>query len=290
MAQAPKVRLRLRDVFGSTIRESATIEFHHLELSERKVLKGVDASKTIAVAGLRGSPRGLYRMFVDLPSYMPISQFLNVPASGSRIAEIRLAVNPDRVRDVKFPAYSSLTADLRQLLGRSTAVLNFEAKSGKALYESLDPIRKACLLNIAAKTNVTSLVDASRVLPRIEEIHELRGDRFFVTVAKELREEVKNSAPAGLFNPVSGILHHPPTGFTSAGSFKTPDNYGNLQLSFFMNADDCRADVDLDDEQGLGHVFQVLRNWLTGRPTHPYDIHQILYAHQHIDAGYRFQV
>lgn len=290
MAQAPRVRLRLKDVFGAPVRESATIQFHNLETSERRLLKGVDASRIVAISGLSGSPRGLYRMSIDIPSYMPVSRFINVPASATQLTEMTMAIDPDNVTGVKFPGYSRLPANLRSLLERSKAVLGFEGMSGKALYESLDPIRKAGLLNIAAKANVTPLADESTVLPRIEELHELRGDRFFVTVAKELREEVKHSAAAGLFHSVSGFLHHPPDGFTPAGSFKTPDSYGNLQLSFFMNGNDCRADVDLDDAQGLGHIFQVLRNWLSGRPTHPYDIHQILYAHQRIDADYRLQV
>jgi hypothetical protein len=34
-------------------------------------------------------------------------------------------------------------------------------------------------------------------------------------------------------------------------------------------------------------VFQVVRNHVTGDPTHPYNIHQILIAHQHLDPGYR---
>jgi hypothetical protein len=50
------------------------------------------------------------------------------------------------------------------------------------------------------------------------------------------------------------------------------------------------VDVDIDDAAGLGHVFQVLRNTLTGRPTHPYDIHEILVSYQQLDPGYRFVV
>jgi hypothetical protein len=30
----------------------------------------------------------------------------------------------------------------------------------------------------------------------------------------------------------------------------------------------------------------VLRNAVTGQPTHPYDIHEILMGYQHIDPGY----
>jgi hypothetical protein len=73
----------------------------------------------------------------------------------------------------------------------------------------------------------------------------------------------------------------------AAGSFKTGDLFGNLQVTLFQNDAQCRADIDIDDAAGLGHVFQVARNHLTGEPTHPYNIQQILIAHQHLDPGYR---
>jgi hypothetical protein len=53
-------------------------------------------------------------------------------------------------------------------------------------------------------------------------------------------------------------------------------------------AGDCVADIDIENAAGLGDVFQVLRNSLTGRPTHPYDIHEILVFHQKIDPGYTY--
>jgi hypothetical protein len=90
-----------------------------------------------------------------------------------------------------------------------------------------------------------------------------------------------------IFRSVDGSLHHAPAGFVPAGSFKTLDAFGNLQMTFFQGGSSWRADVDIDDAAGLGHVFQVMRNHFTGDPTHPYSIHQILVAHQHLDPGYR---
>jgi hypothetical protein len=49
-------------------------------------------------------------------------------------------------------------------------------------------------------------------------------------------------------------------------------------------------DIDIDDAGGLGHIFLVLRNHFTGNPTHPYNIHQILLMHQHLDPGYKFNL
>ncbi len=57
-----------------------------------------------------------------------------------------------------------------------------------------------------------------------------------------------------------------------------------------MSGDECVVNVDIDDAAGLEHVFQVLRNTLSGRPTHPYDIHEILVSYQRLDPGYQFTV
>ena len=63
-----------------------------------------------------------------------------------------------------------------------------------------------------------------------------------------------------------------------------------VQLTFFAGADDWVADIDIDDAAGIEHIFQVIRNAMPGRDTHPYNIHQILVGHQQIDPGYSFEV
>jgi hypothetical protein len=176
-------------------------------------------------------------------------------------------------------------------LDSSDGVLGYEGKRGESLYEVLDDIRRAGLLNIVSKAMATSLTGGKRVIEGIEKLMELRGDRFFARVTRQLREDTKNSVLDGLFYSVSGALHHPPAGYQSAGSFKTWDHYGNLQLTFFINDDDeCRADIDIDDAAGIEHIFQVMRNVLSGSPTHPYNIHEILVGYQHIDPQYSFNV
>jgi hypothetical protein len=210
-------------------------------------------------------------------------------ASGITTLDLTFPIDPSKVKKVNFPAYSKLPEDLKRLLENSGNVLSFEGKKGKALYDALDDIRKAGLLNIAAKTGHKPLTGGKTVLPLMQELKEIRGDRFFAAVPKELREDTKNSVAEGLFHPAPSTLHHPPAGFSDAGSFKTEDHYGNLQLTFFMKGNDCVADIDIDDAAGLEHVFQVLRNKLSGKPTHPYNIHEILVGYQHLDPGYTFQ-
>ena len=53
-----------------------------------------------------------------------------------------------------------------------------------------------------------------------------------------------------------------------------------------MRGNEWRADVDIDDAGGVEHVFQVLRNTVSGSPTHPYNIHQLLVHYQRLELGY----
>ncbi|MFB3922936.1 MAG: hypothetical protein ACE145_14520 [Terriglobia bacterium] len=289
MEKDGKLRLRLLDVYGESLGEDVDIMLRHQNLSDNRVASA-NASKRILISDLYGSPQGLYRIEIDPPSFLPINQFVNIQASGITNLDLTFPIDPQKVKGVKFPGYADLPDDLKKMLENSDKVLAFEGQKGEALYNALDDIRRAGLLNIFKKAANTPLINGLTVFPYIQKVSELRGDRFFGVTSKELREETKHSVAQGLFYEVSEALHHPPAGFTSAGSFKTEDHYGNLQLSFFMNGDDCVVDVDIDDAAGLEHVFQVVRNAVTGRPTHPFDIHEILVSYQQLDPGYRFVV
>jgi hypothetical protein len=123
----------------------------------------------------------------------------------------------------------------------------------------------------------------------VEHIYRIRPDRVFADVDVALRDRVKAELISQRFHEVSGKLHTPPPGFVFAGSFKTDERYGNLQLSFFISDTApiaFKVDADIDDAAGLGHVFQVLRNFVTDGTTHPYDIHQILTFRQEVAPLY----
>ncbi len=286
MSESGKLRLNLVDVYGDRLQDKVHINLRHRTLSDRRRAPNVDASKRIVIKDLRAAPQGLYVVEVQPSSYLPASQFANVKASGFTDITMTFPIDPKKVVKAEFPQFEELDPGLQGVLERSDDVLSFEGKKGKQLYDGLDDMRRAGLLNIAAKSFVTPFANGASFLPHIT-IMQLRGDRCFVQVPKGLREEVEHSVAEGTFISVDGSLHDPPDNFEPAGSFKTPDRYGNLQLTFFKNGDLCVADVDIDDAAGLGHVFQVLRNHLTGRPTHPYDIHEILVFHQHLDPGYK---
>ena len=290
MPSEVKLRLDLVDVYGDPLREEVDVMLRHTVLLGERFRVRRPASARIDINGLRGAPLGRYRIEIDPPSYQYFSLFINMKASGITPLRLTFPVDPDKVVGVDFPDYGDLSEDFRRLLENSSNVLSFAGRSGRELYESLDEIRKAGLLNIAAKTGATRLSNGRTVLSYVQELKELRGDRFFAIVPKELREEAKHSTDERIFRAVESSQHHPPPGFSRAGSFKTFDRYGNLQLTFFMNGNDCVADIDIDEASGLLHIFQVLGSKLSGEPSHPFNIHEILIASQGLDPGYTFRL
>jgi hypothetical protein len=287
MSRSGQLRLELVDVLGDRLGEKIDIFFRHQTLTEVKAVRQVDASKRLLIKELRPVPQGLYRLQIDAPSYRPVNWLIVIAASGVTERQIVLPVNPAKVIRLQCPDYDDLP-HAHPLFEASGDVLNFSGRQGRELYEAVDDIRKAGLLNIITKSHLTRFSSDASVLSYFRELKELRGDRFYVVVSQELREHVKNSVQEDLFTPASDLLHRPPDGYERAGSFKTPDPFGNLQLSFFVKDGQWMADVDIDDAAGFGHVFQVVRNAVTGQPTHPYDIHQILIHRQAMDPGYRF--
>jgi hypothetical protein len=285
-----QLRLRLVDVFDANIGGRVGVRLRHQVLSDSQVFNNLDASKRIKITNLFGAPQGLYRIEVDPQAYLPTSQFVNLKASDITDLKINFAVDPNKVRSVNFPEFATLPADTQTLLANSDSILSFEGKSGEVLYDAVDDIRRANVLNLTTKCAATPLSNGKTVLPSIQKIKEIRGDRFFAVVPKELREETKNSALDGLFTDAPEVLHTPPQGFSHAGSFKTKDKFGNLQLTYFMNGDDCVADIDIDPASGLEHLFQVIEHSITGNETHPYAVHEVLIEYQKLDPGYRFVV
>ena len=294
MAQNGKLELELLDVHGQFLNERVDVMLRHRVLSH-VVKKTQKASAKFTIPNLHGEPQGLYRIESVPLSYMPVDENIKIKASGTTPYRAVFPIDPKKVLKVNFPNYDKLPDDAQTLLSRSGKILGFEEKTAEALYTALkkEEIKLAGMLNIVTKTNDTRLSNGRTVLSYLQDLRELRGDRFFTVTSKELREETKHSVAEGLFTKESGKLHHLPAqfvGYEPAGSFKTPDRYGNLQLTFFMKGDDCVADIDIDDASGLKHIFQVINNMLPGNDTHPYTIHEILIAHQKLDPGYTFVV
>ena len=246
---------------------------------------------------LLGGHGYLVKVFPD--RHRPVGQLVLMPFDGPATVELFCPLDPERVRDVQFPKYAKLPIQLRRVLDRSTLEgATPSTSSGASLYDNLSPIQRAGLLNLFAKMDSFGFDENHTVWSAVDRLYRIRPDRVFADVDVALRDRVKAEVIEQRFREVSGKLHAPPPGFAFAGSFKTDDRYGNLQLSFFSSAQltlrptdqtppiAFKVDADIDDAAGLGHAFQVLRNFVTDGTTHPYDIHQILTFRQEIAPLY----
>lgn len=278
----------------------------HLGNANRKPLDDladvhvVSTSSDATVAVARGVPgrapvrfdglieRQMYLVKVFPQRHRPVAQF--VMAGSDRqptIARLFAPLHPEHVRAATFPEYGAVHDDLRRVLERS--LLEGIAGAGQTLYAALTNTQKAGLFNLFAKMSAFQFDDGRSVWSFVDGLFGIRGDRIFADVQPDLLTVVRTEVTAGRFREVSGALHEPPPGFGQAGSFKTGERYGNLQLTFFSNPQrpfTLKVDADIDNAAGLGHTFQVLRNFITQGATHPYDIHQILVFRQEAALPY----
>ena len=289
MSGDTKFILGLRDVYGNRLKGKVDIHFKHTVLqSASLVVRNKSGSKRMLILGLSD---GLYQLSIYPTLYRPIRQFIGINEGETHRAEFVCPLDPDKVIGIDAPTFKNLGEDLKKVLENSQ-VESHPALKGQNLYQALDDTRKAGLLNIYHKMRATIFQNGRDTFSYITSLTRIRGDRFFAKVQQPLRDEVKNSIPGKLFHDTTTLAHTPPPGYEKAGSFKTLDTYGNLQLTFFNKTAslDFMIDADIDDAQGIGHVFQVVGHLLTGEETHPYDIHEILLQHQKLDPGYALVV
>ncbi|HEV2799464.1 MAG TPA: hypothetical protein VGW12_03155 [Pyrinomonadaceae bacterium] len=296
MSQNGVLKLELVDTYGKRLKENVDVALRNEHLAADKVFrKNQDASKIIPIKNLFTGAHGVYRLDIDPPSYHP----LNLPVrlnSSTTEKKIVFPVDLTKVVSVNFLKFSALATELKTLLNNSSASFGLGKDAGQALYEDVlkDEIRKAGLSNIACKSLATVLPGGKNVLTLLTSLEQIEGDRVYARTTRELFDEVKLSEHKGLFDDALGGQHHPPPKFSDyilTKSFKTAnDRYGNLQCTFFQKGEDYLVDIDIDDAAGLGHVFQVLRNHFTGKPTHPYNIHEILLKEQQLDPRYTFNL
>jgi hypothetical protein len=250
--------------------------------------------RNITVKDIEADGAGTVYRLVLTPSNYRLVQFFVMLADGQTVSKtVPFPVDPARVSKIQAAPFTGLGAKVQTFLAQSE-IPRFQAPGGgflqgNDLYEALDktPKLKACLLNITAKSAATPLRDGTTCLDHYNSMIRMEQDRLFIRINAALMEEVENSP---LFHSVSPAMHEAVPGYTITESFKTLDRYGNLQLTFQRrgtSGGDYLADVDIDDAQGIEHIFQVLRNSISG-PTNPYDIHDILMTDQQLDPGYSF--
>ena len=231
-----------------------------------------------------------YRVDVRPHHYRPVQCFVQVRKHTT--ATVYCPINPEAVDHVNFASYQNVGSDFERVMSKSSVEGHAERKK-RALYRNLDVVSKAGLLNLFAKMAATTLPTNKTAWSYIKDLYRIRGDRVFANVRKSFWDGVKIAVSVDQFEEVSGQLHTPPPGFKHAGSFKSNNQYGNLQLTFFCSTQGrlrFKVDADIDAAKGILHAFHVAGNLLTGSSTHPYDIHQILSFHQGIIPQYALQI
>jgi hypothetical protein len=256
-------------------------------------INDVSGKKQLRITKL--NPGRTYKVRVFPKRYRPIAQFVNTAQTDGDVAEVTVfcPVLPERVLEPPdFPDYKDLPAALKSVLETSAIEGDTTGLSGRALFESLGSRQRAGLLNLFCKMSGTP-IDSGTAWDFVTDVYRVRGDRIFANVTIDFRDKVKTAVGGGQFHAVDQSLHKPGPGFVAAGSWKTDDRYGNLQLTFFSSIDlplRFQLDADIDDAAGIEHVFQVIGNIFKKDGTDPYDIHEILTFFQGLDVNYSLPV
>ena len=162
-------------------------------------------------------------------------------------------------------------------------------------FRALDPERIAGALNIEAKLRNTTLAGtrALDLLKRIgnsagEGVHGIFQDRIFAFVDPVMPDLVREELEASktfreLLESENEVFHR---GFPV--SFKQQVTFGSLQLSFAERPEDnglLAADIDIDLFTDIGHLGEVLTNFILTQRTDPFTVYRQLFD-QHIATLY----
>ena len=262
-------------------------------------LVGPDDDLRVAVITCRGGPGTMYRVFAEAAHYRPYGFFQLIRESRNNTAsdDVEFWVKPGDVKDIKAPAYADLPSRVRQMLDVAEMITlkpedrDLAGLKGPELYKQFGPLRKACLLNLVAKTSDEATT--GDCLSQIGAVLLSRQDRFFARVERGFPERLRKSH---LFKSAPETLHEPLPGFQMAeGSFKSRDAHANLQVTFMRETvtGELAADIDIDESSGIEHGFEVIRNATFRSRTNPFLIREFLLSADPIgkslDPGYEFR-
>ncbi len=282
------VSVTLRGVDAKPINESVGFKFYNQRAASlnRLVPTTFRVWDGVKLDGIPAFPFGLYEVFIDPAKHRFKNIFLSVQADGSSRMEETFFVDPSKVAPI-FPALADLQTGVRwKELWR---VLTASGRGTEADWNRLSDQQRAGLFNLYAKMTREKVADDQPVFRSVSRIDEFLPARVLARVSADLFEAVGTNHRT--FRSVPGALHEFPLGWRPAAednSFKTFDAAGNLQLTFATNpAGEFLADIDIDDHRGIEHAGDVLKHVITGKDTHPYDIHEILIFFQGLDPGYQ---
>ncbi|MFN7925643.1 MAG: hypothetical protein U0Q16_36420 [Bryobacteraceae bacterium] len=282
MPNTSEIILELIDADGAWITDRIEVRVQNRRCSQfdqtfRFHLEG----GRVRLPNIPAAPDGAAQLTIQPASYRPKSIFIDVPAGAPLTVREQMFVDPIRVMAL-FPQWNDIHDTLRRLLAASGI--------DKSVWEGLPLEHRASVFNVWSKSWSVTLDDGS-LFQTYRRILGIKPARCLIVVDPDLQERLVNRPLQ--FREECGALHQFPQGWQRLPeheSFKTRDDMGNLQLTFARDTSReglLVADVDLDDHAGIRHAFDVMKHTLSGKDTHPYDIHQILRCFQGIYPGYR---
>jgi hypothetical protein len=246
-----------------------------------------------------GGPGTLYRVSLDASNYKTYTFFqrilekqINKAADG----QIRLAVNPARVKNIEAPAFNELPKKLGAFLAAAKPIVDkpedtdIAGLTGAKLYDALGPLRKAGLLNLFKKATHSTSKNVFKFMEN-QTLLVLRQDRFFSMIDPAAEKFMNDDKET--FKSAPDLLHEPPPGFELHNSFKSRDDHANIQLTLLreIKTGKMAADVDIDESSGIEHGLEVIKNAFKGR-TNPYLVRELLILSDvdelTLDPGYGF--
>ncbi len=288
-----RVQLKFQDVLGNPLDDHSVIAdiFDLHNTMHFQVVIPMTGETDVAIS-LNDCPGGVYRFELSPTNYEVIQFFMTLPPGGNVIRDkpVIFPVNADRVTGITAPAFDALNSGLQKLLNSSSISLSNGAPklSGADLYNALQDKLKAAVLNLFLKSSNTKLGDNTTCFDHVSSLIEIDQDRFFGKIGAGLVEEAADSPD---FHSVDFSLHKEISPYKLFASFKTLDAEGNLQLTFSRNGttgNDYLVDMDIDEAQGILHIFEVIRNVFSGL-TNPYNVREILAVAQNLKPLYTFQ-
>ncbi|HEY6972147.1 MAG TPA: hypothetical protein VJA94_23245 [Candidatus Angelobacter sp.] len=291
------VKLKFVDVLGLPLDDqTVTVDVFSLDNTIHFQAVVPVTNDTDATINLEDCPLGTYRFQLSPTNYQVIQFFLNLPPGGTFVRDkpCVFPVDPDQVIDIGAPPFGNLPAELQDFLNAADIqkdggiVPDGSAPplTGDDLYSALPPKLKAALLNLFLKSSNTTLPDGSTCFSHLHILREQDQDRLFATADAALLQGAINSKK---LHSVDFSLHKEILEYKLFSSFKTFDSQGNLQLTFSQknNGNDLLVDMDIDEAQGIAHVFEVIHNVFAGL-TNPYNVREILMAAQGLRPLYSF--
>ena len=286
------VLVDFKDVYGDTITDKVEIKIYNMQLESLKDIYNVSfKGQPVTLAQVPAFPTGHAQMIVTPTKYRFKQRFINVEAGETnKITEYFFVepskANPHPIEFADLAAKSYGDALLRILKGSGI---------GAAAWNQLNKRNRATVLNLCAKLSKETIKNGAKLITFVNSIDQTWFDikhreRIYADVNKDLLPALRKY-PEVYFSVNSGMHHFPPSGWVPVkkpDSFKTlRDSAGNIQLTFAEKGGEIYlADIDLDDHKGLEHVADVLKHQFSD-DTDPYDIHQILWFSQQLDAEYR---